>query len=53
MATSVGVDPSAAGPILKDGLYFGFWTIVLGVGLTAAAAIIYLLWEILQTLRGR
>lgn len=46
------MDPHA-GPILKDGLYFAFWTIVLTVGSLFATAVVWLLWEILQTLRGR
>lgn len=46
------MDPQT-GPILKDGLYFGFWIIVLTVMTLFASAVVWLLWEILQALRGR
>lgn len=46
------MDPTP-GPILKDAQYFTFWSLVLGLGLLVGGTIIYLLWEILQTLRGK
>ena len=50
--SALAMDPHA-GPILKDGLYYGFWMIVLTLGSTFAAVVVYLLWEILQALKGR
>ncbi len=49
---AVAMDP-AAGPIVKDAQYFGFWATALSLGLLCGGTVVYLLWEILLLLRRK
>ncbi len=49
---TLAMDP-VTGPIVKDAAYFGFWSLVLGLGLLCGGTVVYLLWEILLLLRRK